>query len=155
MSRRRSIKSIASGLAGSFISRNNDVDGYWGIGMLCLLCRQNSLETISISLLGEETEPLASDELVRGIKDHYSEKLSQMLSKAKIEPSWVRSATVSLVFGTSGELPEPPLSTWGGAFLCTVEIMDDLGQSRTASLAGRCGPHDAKRESRSARAVGF
>jgi len=29
----RELRNLAHGLAGTFISRNNDVSGYWGIGM--------------------------------------------------------------------------------------------------------------------------
>jgi hypothetical protein len=31
----RKLKSVAAGLLGSFVSRNNDIGGYWGIGVLC------------------------------------------------------------------------------------------------------------------------
>ena len=36
MAKSKELKNIASGLYGSFISRNNDVRGYWGVGKLCL-----------------------------------------------------------------------------------------------------------------------
>ena len=35
MSTRRELKSVAHALAGSFISRYNDLEGYWGLGVLC------------------------------------------------------------------------------------------------------------------------
>jgi hypothetical protein len=154
MTRRKIVKSIASGLAGSFVSRNNDLDGYWGMGKLCLLCSDSSIGGILIDLTGD-VDNLGNNTIVSSIRNHYSAMLRHMLSKANVDPSLVKSATVNVVFGTAGELPEPTFNTWGDVFLCTVEIVDDLGRSHRVSLAGRCGPHDAKRESRSARAARF
>lgn len=40
MARSARLTNIASGLCGAFISRNNDVGGYWAIGILRLLAMQ-------------------------------------------------------------------------------------------------------------------
>ena len=41
MPRSARLTNIANGLCGSFVSRNNDVEGYWAIGKLRLLAGQH------------------------------------------------------------------------------------------------------------------
>ena len=48
----------------------------------------------------------------------------------------IAEARITLNFGTSGELPEPPRITWGESFVCTVEVVDDKGRV-TDRRAGR------------------
>lgn len=154
MKRRRDLKGIAGGIAGSFVSRNNDVDGYWAMGLLCELSRHMNISSITIELENPELSRPATD-LVNRISGGYRKMLHHMLAQRGLEVRMVKRAYISVEFGTSGGLPTPPLNTWGGPFLCTVGITDDLGQERTVDVAGRCGPHDPRKESRSTRAEGF
>lgn len=154
MARRRNLKGIASGIASSFVSRNNDIDGYWALGLLCQLAKQLNRSCIVIELVGPtQSEPTAA--LVSQVGTNYSQMLARMLSRQGMESEWVRRAQISIEFGTSGALSAPPLNTWGGPFLCKVSITDDHGRVRSVSLTGRCGPHDPQKESRSTRAEGF
>jgi hypothetical protein len=154
MARRKDLKGIVSGLVGSFISRNNDVDGYWAIGMLCLLAQNLGISCISISLAGGAEEEEAHP-IIRLIAEHYLSMLQSMLAKTKVNPGWVQRAMIVTEFGTSGNQPVPTMSTWGNPFVCTVSITDDHRRTWSASRAGRCVPHDPKRERRSARAKNF
>jgi len=150
MSRRRDLKAIASGIAGSFISRNNDVGGYWAMGLLCELVRQMKVSDITLELENPElSRPTAA--LVYTVADVYQKLLHSMLDRRGLDPNMVRRAYISVEFGTSGHLPLPPLTTWGAPFLCTVGITDDLGRERSVAMAGRCGPHDPRKESRRVR----
>ena len=127
MSRRRSLKGIAGGLMGSFVSRNNDVAGYWGMGMLCLLSRDVAKPSITVELVGAKESSDASHFVVKSIAETYSTMLQTMLSRAKVNPTWVKQAKVLVEFGSSGKLPAPPLNAWGEPFICTLTILDDLG----------------------------
>jgi hypothetical protein len=53
--------SIASALHGSFISRNNDVAGYWGIGKLCLLAQQHTTTIVRLDLVAGSIAPGSSE----------------------------------------------------------------------------------------------
>lgn len=66
MPRRKDLKHIASALGASFISRYNDVGGYWGIGKLCLLSYQYNHSSVCIDVFHGSISP-------------YSDKFSQLL----------------------------------------------------------------------------
>ncbi|MCC7249008.1 MAG: hypothetical protein IT473_10330, partial [Lysobacter sp.] len=146
VARRKELKNIASGLLGSFISRNNDVAGYWGIGQLSSLAAKNSVDSVRIDLiLGSITPPNAFfSELVSG----YSRILNQRLLACDIPPPWLRSATIELNLN-----PEPPpkrvfSTTWGSLFELTVTLVDDKFTEHAVSAFGYCAPHDPIREYR-------
>ena len=146
MPRRKALKGIASGILGSFISRNNSVDGYWGIGKLCLFAKESQRSSITISLLGSTDSDSYNSTVVAVIAGHYGDLVQTHLHRAGIVLSRVRNVEITVAFGASGILPTPPLSTWGSPFLCTVEITDDLGRVWSVSRSGRCAPHDPNKE---------
>ena len=149
MARRKELKNIASGLYGSFISRNNDVGGYWGIGMLCLLAQQSGVQIVRIDLLAKSITPASSEfsKLVSG----YSSILKKHLSAKGIPENWLASAIIELDFK-----PEPPsgkhipIATWGSLFNLVVCIADDMKKNHTISGYSYCGPHNPRKESKSA-----
>ena len=51
MSAYKQLKGIAAGLAGTFISRNNDVDGYWGMGVIYSEVSARGVSAVTFSLL--------------------------------------------------------------------------------------------------------
>lgn len=54
---RNALKSIAAGVLGSFVSRNNDFNGYWAIGQLYSIALRSPARTVSISLTGDSGVP--------------------------------------------------------------------------------------------------
>ena len=149
MARRRELKNIASGLYGSFISRNNDVAGYWGIGKLCLLAQRQDSSAVRIDLLAESIVPESSEftKLVSG----YGAILRKHLSNRDMPAEWLSSAVIKIDF--KPELPSEryiPITTWGSLFKLTVEITDDRNKTYTISGYSYCGPHNPRKESKSA-----
>ena len=51
------LKSIGDGILSSFVSRNNDVYGYWGIGKLYNWMLASKSMTIKIDLLKNTIDP--------------------------------------------------------------------------------------------------
>jgi hypothetical protein len=47
--KRRVLKSFAANLCSFLISRNNDISGYWGIGILCALAQKYPKPIVSFS----------------------------------------------------------------------------------------------------------
>jgi len=148
MGRRKELKNIAAGLYGSFISRNNDVAGYWGVGKLCLLANRQHVPQVFLNLIEQRMSPQCSefDKLLVG----YKRKMMQHLQSRNIPESCVASAKIELNF-----MPEPPekyvpITTWGSLFLLAVTIKDDRGQIREISGYGYCAQHSSRRESKSA-----
>ena len=57
MSAYKQLKGIAAGLAGTFISRNNDVDGYWGMGVIYSEVSARGVSAVTFSLLDGAVSP--------------------------------------------------------------------------------------------------
>jgi hypothetical protein len=149
MARRKELNNIASGLFGSFISRNNDVGGYWGIGKLCLLAQQHETSTVRLDLLAKSVVP-ESPEFVKLVAG-YCTFLQRHLAARGIPTNWVSSATIDVNFK-----PEPlskkhiPMVTWGNLFKLTVTITDDRNKNHEAKGYSYCGPRNPQKELKSA-----
>jgi hypothetical protein len=143
MPRRRELKSIASGLARHCVSRNNDISGYWGVGILHRLAQKRACESISISVM-ESSEPLCPE--LRSFKTSFLERFQA-----------ARHGLLEVVEDCEVEFRFEPHAWLEGRgqyarVTCTVHLIDDLGKRRTASASTYCYPHDPRFESRSARA---
>lgn len=148
MARRKELKNIASGLLGSFISRNNDVAGYWGIGQLSLLAQQNSAHVIRIDLLAGTISP--PSDLFSKLASGYSHILHRHLLAHGIPLSWLSSAVIELNLNPESPSKHVPITTWGSLFKLTVAIADDKGVKHAINGFGYCAPHNSTKESRSA-----
>ena len=148
MVRRKELKNIAAGLYGSFMSRNNDVAGYWGIGKLCLLAQKRHTPDVYLTLLEERMSPQCSEfnKLLSG----YGEKLNQYLCSKSIPESWVVSAEIILNFKPEPPKKNVPITSWGNLFKLSVAIKDDKGKVHNISGFGYCAPHNVTKESKSA-----
>jgi hypothetical protein len=143
----RNLKGIAAGLAGSFVSRNNDVEGYWGIGLLCRDAAQTN--GVVVLNLSQRLPVPATPSSVRVLKA-YAQQLDALLQNAGFSPGVLADAEVWLQFGE-------PSTTHANVvmFTCRVALADSKGQRYEAIKHGQCWPHNPTRERRSARASGF
>ncbi|MBS9843998.1 hypothetical protein, partial [Vibrio alginolyticus] len=96
MGRRRELGNIASGIIGSFRSRNNDVDGYWGIGKLYLSVDHLQSKCVSIDLCSQQIAPYYPHFDL--MTERYSKMFKRLLVKHSIPFEWVRSAYVYVEF---------------------------------------------------------
>lgn len=150
MARRRELYGIARGLLDSFNSRNNDVGGYWGIGVLNLIAQRSNLESMILDLLAEK---VMLDSVQTTIVQKYKQMFLSRLQSRGIPSTWVQSALISISFNQPYSNPYQFMqSGLGGApYLCTFEIKDELGVKRTAIFGGYCWPHNPRKESKSCR----
>ncbi|WP_435595165.1 hypothetical protein [Tsukamurella tyrosinosolvens] len=121
----------------SFGSRNNDIAGWWGIG---LLCRTAGPSGIDIDL----RDDAHGDQLAR----RYGMQLIRQLRARRLPGEWIVSAWLHLRF-----VSDPVVAgTW--RYTVIVDIVDDRGRAWSARDEGRCWAHDPARESRSVRMKG-
>ena len=151
MPTRRIIKSVVNGLLSSFVSRNNDIDGYWGLGKLRSLSELQNTTSIIINLKPTHAKIESRHISLDVVTQHYAFMLVSIIERCGLPSAYVAEARIIVDFVISPTLPEPPKSTWGEPFLCTVVIIDDTGREWRASHTGRCGKHDPKRELKSTR----
>jgi hypothetical protein len=150
MTRRRELNGIAGNLLGSFVSRNNDIAGYWAIGKLCALALQTATGEISIEFLTQRLTPPSPE--LEPMLDRYKARLVTSLEKRAFPLQLVTAAEVLISFGGLFK-PDPLRSRPRGTvpFRCTVTLTDDLHRPHVAQHSGEVWPHDPRRESKSGR----
>ena len=151
MVRRRSLKGIACGLATSFSSRNNDVDGYWAMGKLLKYANASGATELLVDLL-EARDQSDAEGPVGLVADRYRKQLCKQLTAQQLLPSWAVAARIYIEFAVSeSDLKRHAFFGRGQPFGCTVEIVDDNGRMYSAKAYGRVTQHDPEKECRSVR----
>lgn len=146
----RHLKGIAQGLLGTFVSRNNDIYGYWGLGILRSLAVNNGLTKIFIDLT--ENDDNFSDTSPLRLTEHtYKKRLNDMLDKAGIDQNEVSRAEIRIEFCTFEEYPKAVRDTRGEPYVCSVLLSNRFGSSYVASKIGVCAPHDPNKDRKSTR----
>jgi hypothetical protein len=146
---RREFLDVAAAIAGSFVSRNNDVDGYWSLGLLRSYADHHKLRSLRFDILAPDA--VQGRGLLTLISDTYRGVLVRQLAVRKIARATLSKAEIALTFNPEApNLPTAP--TYGAPFFCVVRLTDYRGREYERSLLGCCAPHNQLRELRSSRA---
>lgn len=151
MSKRGVFKNIISGTIHSFISRNNDVDGYWGIGKLYSHMLASGSMTLTIDLLKQEIYP--PNDHFRKLLSKYSFVVKEKLHRANLLHR-VKSAKIDLIVYPN-ECAAHLGSLAPNRMRCTIEIVDDAYKKHSFALDTWCRPFDPLKELRSTRADSY
>lgn len=154
MARRKELTGIAHGIAQSFNSRNNDVNGYWGIGKLYKFVEHSSDKYVVLDLINQLTEPKTNefDSLIL----FYRNMLLEHLSKRDLRREWVISVDVIVSFDVEASKKHHQWrSSLGNPCVVECVIQDDMGRKHIAHAYNNCFPHNPKRERRSTRASDY
>jgi hypothetical protein len=150
MPRRARLKNIANGLCQSFVSRNNDLDGYWAIGKLHLLAAQHGRSTVTLDLLAPSMQPASF--AYAPMLARYRLLLEKLTVASRVRLEEITEARITL------DVAPPPWrravyyqAHWGEQFILTVTIRADGSADGVVRHGGYCRPHDPARESRSTR----
>ena len=133
--KRREMNSLARSLCSYLGSRNNDIVGYWGIGMLCALSSREKKPKFSFKVYPGELLKIHGCEITG------SKTVTDKLVKFNID-----SIEGRLSFFEDGRYPH-------GAekFTCGIAIAITQGGRAGLSLSHvECWPHDPSREHRRA-----
>jgi hypothetical protein len=142
---------VVAGLLGSFVSRNNDVGGYWAIGKLYGQARAINIDLIAIDLMSSRMSPVLPEFDV--MTNTFAESLSDRLIRRRIPRGALTSAKLALAFDGAVLFNKTPLRFMlGKPYRCNLELVDDLGRVYAATHLGSVRPHNALREARSRRA---
>lgn len=152
MRKRKEIKGIAAGFVSHFISRNNDIDGYWGLGILYRHAARNRTNKVEIDLIAGTMNPKSNS--LQSSVGRWHDLIKHMFRKQEFPLTWLVSAHLTVTFDTKfvdESLPKSMRAYRGDPFTCTIELMDDENQKRVITASGRCRKHNRFRESKSAR----
>ena len=148
MARRKELKNIAYGLLNSFTSRNNDVDGYWGIGKFYALMEHSNNYKIEIDLISKYIKP--PDKEFKRLIEEYSNPLLVQLQNRRLKIEYLKLAKI-ILSGYPNE-PTPAMGlTAPHRIHCVFELIDDLGIVHKAENETWCRKHDPKKELKSSR----
>lgn len=154
MPRSARLRNIASGLCGSFASRNNDLNGYWAIGKLRSLAEQHGQSSVLLDVLASSMQP-SSSEFAPVLKSQ-RRLLTKLAGRSGIRFEEITAASITLDFAPP---PWPRAACdkpqWGEQFVLTVTINADGRAAGMMRRTGYCRPHDPTRERRSTRPSDF
>jgi|GEM_PF-3980912 len=138
MRARSRLKHSVAGLLGHLISRNNDVSGYWGPGLLYKDVNA-SPHIIELNLLTGESGPGSES----GVKmaANAAVFLRAALEKNAFEWCKLTRATITFTFNATVSDPRFYFPCAGDPFICTVALQLDCGLNAVASAQGRCYPY--------------
>lgn len=131
----------AAGLLSKFVSRNNDYQGYWALGVLYTEARASGLR-VELDLLHGQALPEAP--ACVSVARSHATFLRNALARHGATPGMLSSASLALVF----DLLEPRMPAGGSYFgdrvECILTIALHDGRTVTRRASTRCAPHDSR-----------
>lgn len=145
--RRSELRNIANGLLGTFVSRNNDIDGFWGLGVLRSFADSTGVQQITIDLLETDAQP----HIFESCKQHHRVWLRKSLETKSIPMEFLSVARIKVsFFSTFDSFPDLVKDTRGLPYECFVEIKVGTGTASSATKLGVCAPNDPQIDRRRA-----
>lgn len=139
------IKDIAYGLRETFNGRNNDVNGYWGLGVLYRHADNHRTDEVTLDLLSCSVMPY--DGSLTEMAHYYGLYMQKRADRFELPKDWITSAIIKVKF-KSNEWSRSFRSRLGDPYIVEVIISAKTGFVYTSTTGGYCWPHDPKRESR-------
>lgn len=134
MARRRQFRGICRDLVATFTSRNNDLNGYWALGLFRSLLDEAGLSELSIDLADGTTIPPWSE--VGTTAKYYRELLLHLMEASQLPRNWLAKGTMQVK------------TDWLNKMVCKVEVTSDLGKTYSFSSTEYVRPHDLYRKGR-------
>ncbi len=144
MSRHNHLQHVADALSGSFNSRNNDVDGHWGLGLLCAFAGSHDQNSVMIDLMEHRITPVT--ERFNALIDTYQEMLYSLLEKQNMPVAWAKSVIISAQFNVPFNADYHQHYPKGEPALVSCEIIDEHGKKYAAQHGCYCAAHDPLNE---------
>lgn len=148
MASRKVLKGILHAIIGSFISRNNDVSGYWAIGKLYALMEARDTQELKIDILSKKMEP--GDEEFDSMLSVYKKMLSSQIGHLGLEGAQVQEAKILLQTFPDEPIPYLKKSTPHRIY-CQCLLRDDLNKTYSYKTDVWCWAHDPNKEHKSGR----
>jgi hypothetical protein len=133
MARRRQFKGICWDVLNNFISRYNDLNGYWAVGQFAQIAEADA-PNLSFRLREGVTTPPYPE--FAATSSHYWRTVLRLMASNKMPEGWLSDATI--LFSMVG----PNIAS------CRIEITTDLGRTYSDIKTVAVKAHDPIREHR-------
>jgi hypothetical protein len=142
MASRRVLASVADSIAWIFVSRNNDVDGWWAPGLLIDVVAPAD-PAYTLDLLTGETVPKTISPTLDQLGPAWARYFAWSLGRFGMQTNSVASATLMVRFLYGVSVPSWRFGRTDTPFLCTVTITDDRGRRHQRIASSHCTPLSA------------
>ena len=132
MGRRNALKGICNDLLDSFVSRYNDLDGYWALGKFQAFLQTTHEEQLQFHLTREN----GKESVFQQTLDYYRLSFQRHLKVRNLSDAWVDCAVITVVSQSSSQLD------------CVFKIQTDNGREYEAKRVVAVRPHKPERELR-------
>lgn len=149
MPRRREFIGIAHNLNQWILSRNFDIQGYWGVGKLYKFAEENGTSEVLIDLRLNKLNPESISKELNEAIDLLAQLLHRIMKSNKMPEYWLQEASVTFRFKAPYQ---HKYHYWGSAlgqpFICSVYLKTDIGSVYVNENGCNCWVHDPKKELR-------
>jgi hypothetical protein len=144
------LKGVAAGLAGTFVSRNNDIGGYWAIGIIYDEVADSGCSEITFNLQDAQVSPQVK---CAGLMlSRYRETTDRMLQNLGLSWDDLTSVNVNIRFASDTKSNDSGMmSEFGDLFCCKVAISDADSRTWSVKIESWCHRHGTRRYMRSGR----
>ena len=132
MGRRKELKGICNDLLDSFVSRYNDIDGYWALGKFQAFLQTKHEEQLQFHL----TREMGEESVFQQTLNYYRLSFQRHLKVRNLSSALVDRAVITVVSKSSSHLD------------CVLKIQTDNGREYEARRAVAVRPHKPERELR-------
>ncbi len=128
MSRRKQFQGICHDILGSFVSRYNDLEGYWAVGQYVLALDRLGERQLQLKLT-HSTE--TSDHRAFAVsEEYYRGALLRMMEANAMPQAWLADGAIRVSIVAPAKAK------------CEIEIVSDLGKTYRSAHTISVRPHD-------------
>lgn len=134
MPRRIQFKGICHDILDSFVSRYNDIGGYWALGIYARFLMRHREETLHLNLSHGKAVP--EDRHFNISAAYYWQAILQVMAANKMPESWLKDACIKFKIDNSDYA------------YCSIEIESDLNKIFSYERSVLVFPHNPDNEQR-------
>lgn len=128
MSRRKQFKGICHDLLGTFVSRYNDLDGYWALGQYVAFLDRLGERQLQFKLREATVVPYSPSAALSA--KYYRGAILRMMEANAMPQAWFADAAIKV------SIVAPAKAA------CEIEIVSDLGKAYESERTINVRPHD-------------
>jgi hypothetical protein len=136
MTSRDRLTSVCYGTATAFASRNNDVDGWWALGLL--LAALPPMDPYRLDLLSGDAVPDLKEPGLNQLGSAWATYFRWSVRRHSLPIERVRSAELVVGFDQAHDVPSWIPGGRDRQFECTVTVADDAGHAYSRTATGHC-----------------
>mgnify|MGYP001603868109 CR=1 FL=1 len=132
MARRIELLGISHDILAAFVSRNNDLNGYWALGQLRNTMERHRTDRMVMTLTGKNH--VQQDPECLGLSERFSTMLRKHVSSRQLKQDWVQQVRLTVEMVASDRMR------------CSLQVVTDLGRSFNQRRDVVVRRHDPARE---------